>query len=103
VRPFVKAGYGFLQVGETPIGFACVAIFPPPLACTLADGQTLASFEIGGGLEVNTPANTFIRGDVSQRFVKYPGPTFRDGLREIVDEDFFGGALRVTIGGGVRF
>jgi hypothetical protein len=103
VRPFVKAGYGFLQVGDTPEAFACIAIFPPPLSCTLAAGPTLSVWEIGGGVEVNTPANTFIRGDVSQRFLQYPGPAFRDGLRERVEEDFWGGALRFTLGAGFRF
>jgi len=102
-RPFVKAAGGFLQVGKTPIAFACVAIFPPPLACLLAGGQTLPAYEIGGGIEVRTPARTFVRADIAQRFLKYPGPTFRFGLREREDDDFFGGALRFTVGGGVRF
>src|ERR1043165_8303270 len=35
-RPFVKASAGLLDVGATPIAFACVAIFPPPLSCVLA-------------------------------------------------------------------
>jgi hypothetical protein len=103
VRPFVKAGAGFLNVAGAPEAIICVAIFPPPLNCALAGGATLATIEIGGGVEVNTPANTFLRADVTQRFLNYPGPTFRDGLRELVDEDFFAGAIRFTIGGGIRF
>ena len=102
-RPFVKASAGLLDVGATPIAFACVAIFPPPLSCVLAGGQTLTAYEIGGGVEVYTPGRTFIRADVGQRFLKYPGPTFRNGLSDRVDDDFFGGALRLTIGGGFRF
>src|SRR5262245_46549996 len=31
VRPFAKAAAGFLDVDNTPIAFACIAIFPPPL------------------------------------------------------------------------
>lgn len=103
VRPFAKASIGFLDIGQTPIAFACIAIFPPPLACTLAGGQTLTAYEVGGGVQVYTPARTFIRADITQRFLNYPGPTFRNGLRERVDENFFGGALRFTIGAGVRF
>ena len=103
VRPFVKASAGLLDVGETPIAFACIAIFPPPLSCVLAGGQTLTAYEIGGGVQIYTPARTFIRADVTQRFLNYPGPTFRNGLSDRVEEDFFGGALRLTIGAGIRF
>jgi hypothetical protein len=103
VRPFAKAGAGFLQVGDTPISFACIAIFPPPLACTLAGGETLAVYEIGGGVEVNASAKTFVRVDVADRMLKYPGPTFRGDFREVEPDGFFGHALRFTIGGGVRF
>lgn len=103
IRPFVKAAAGFLDVGATPIAFACIAIFPPPLACVLAGGQTLAAYEIGGGVQIDTPARTFIRADITQRVLNYPGPTFRNGLEERIDDDFFGGALRFTIGGGIRF
>jgi hypothetical protein len=103
VRPFVKASAGFLDIGATPRAFVCVAIYPPPLACVLAGGRTLAAYEIGGGVQIYTPARTFIRADVTERFLNYPGPTFRNGLRELVDDDFFAGALRFTIGAGIRF
>jgi len=103
VRPFVKAGGGFLSVGDTPTTFACIAIFPPPLACALAGGETLAAYEIGGGVTINTPSKTFLRADVSDRILKYPGPTFRGGLREVEPDGFLGHALRFTVGGGFRF
>jgi hypothetical protein len=104
VRPFVKAAAGFLRVETNATAFACVAIFPPPLACILAAGATLPAYEIGGGVEMNTTDRTFIRVDLADRILSYPGPTFRGpGLRERVDEGFFGGAMRLTIGGGVRF
>ena len=102
VRPFAKAAAGFLQVGETPIGFACIAIFPPPLACTLAGGATLPAYELGGGIEINSSSNTFVRIDVADRMLKYPGPVLRsDFTRQ--EEGFRGHALRVTLGGGLRF
>jgi hypothetical protein len=103
VRPFAKAAAGFLKVGETPIGFACVAIFPPPLACVLAGGQTLPAYEIGGGIEVSATPRTFVRADIGDRILKYPGPTFRNGLRDPVEDDFLGHAIRFTVGGGIRF
>lgn len=103
VRPFAKAGAGFLQVGETPMAFACVAIFPPPLACTLAGGATMPIYEIGGGVEINASSRTFVRVDIADRILKYPGPTFRGGLSEVELDGFFGHAVRFTLGGGVRF
>src|SRR5262245_52419535 len=52
IRPFAKFRPGFVNMSEAPEPFACIAIFPPPLACSLAAGQTLAAFDLGGGLEV---------------------------------------------------
>lgn len=102
VRPFAKAAAGFLKVGATPGAFACIAIFPPPLNCALAGGDTLPAYEIGGGVEVDATPRTFIRVDLADRILKYPGPTF-DAEFNVRDEGFFGHALRFTFGGGVRF
>jgi hypothetical protein len=102
VRPFGKVSAGFLQVGDTPIAFACIAIYPPPLSCALAGGDTLAAYEIGGGVEVNTSSMTFIRADISDRILSYPGPVLRSDFTRS-DEGFLGHAIRFTVGGGLRF
>ena len=102
VRPFVRAGAGFLKATEAPEPFACIAIFPPPLSCLMAAGETMPSFEIGGGLEISTSSSTFIRLDAGDRILKYPGPTF--GPADKISEDgFFGHAFKFTFGGGWRF
>lgn len=103
VRPFVKAAAGFLALRESPAGFVCITIFPPPLACVLAGGPTLPAYEIGGGIDVLATPRTFFRADLGDRILKYPGPTFRHGLRDRVEDDFLGHAIRFTIGGGIRF
>ena len=104
IRPFAKAAAGFLKVSPTSGGFACIAIFPPPLACLLAGGQTMPAYEIGGGVEIDAASRAFIRADVSDRILRYPGPVFRGfGLDERVDDNFFGGALKFSIGAGIRF
>ena len=102
VRPFAKAAAGFLKVGATPGAFACIAIFPPPLNCALAGGDTLPAYEIGGGVEIDVTARAFVRFDVTDRILKYPGPTF-DSNFNVKDEGFLGGALRLSIGAGLRF
>ena len=84
VRPFVKAAAGFVSVGETPAVFACLAIFPPPLACALAGGDTLTAYEIGGGIEIDATTSSFIRVDVADRILSYPGPTLDCGFRSLV-------------------
>ena len=104
LRPFVKAGAGFLDIGETPKVYICVTIFPPPLACLLAEGDTLPAYEIGGGVEIDATSNTFLRADFSDRILKYPGPSLRQSASDQVgDGGFFAGAFRFTIGGGFRF
>ena len=101
-RPFVKAAGGFLNITPTDRPFPCIAIYPPPLSCQMASGDTLPAFELGGGVELDATARTFIRADVTARLLKYPGPTLdRDFERH--DDAFFAGALRFTIGGGFRF
>jgi hypothetical protein len=102
IRPFAKASTGFLSVGATPRAFPCIAIFPPPLNCTLAGGDTLLAFEIGGGVELDATSNTFLRVDIADRVLKYPGPTF-DSNFEVRDDGFLGHALRFTLGAGIRF
>jgi hypothetical protein len=102
IRPFVKAAAGFLNSSEAPEPFACILIYPPPLNCVMAAGRTLTAFEIGGGVEFDATDRAFVRADVSDRMLKYPGPTFRSN-REVEDEDFFGHALRFTVGVGFRF
>jgi hypothetical protein len=104
VRPFAKAAAGVLKVAETQTQIACIAIYPPPLSCLMFGGRTMTAYEIGGGVAIDATSKAFIRADVTERFLKYPGPSFRGpGLRETVDEDFFAGALRFSVGAGVRF
>ena len=102
IRPSARAAAGLLKVGATPGAFACIAIFPPPLNCALAGGDTLNAYELGGGVEIDATSRTFLRVDVSDRILKYPGPTF-DSDFNVQNEGFFGHALRFTVGAGFRF
>ncbi|MEY4093280.1 MAG: hypothetical protein RLZZ53_479 [Acidobacteriota bacterium] len=102
IRPFAKVAAGFLKVGATPGAFACIAIFPPPLNCSLASGDTLQAYEVGGGIEFDASRRFFIRADIADRILKYPGPTFDDNFK-IQEDGFFGHAVRFTLGAGIRF
>jgi hypothetical protein len=99
VRPFIKARWGALRVAEASAPIACILIFPPPLSCQLAAGDTLAAMDYGGGVELGR-RRAFLRVDVSDRAVRYPGPSFAGTVR---NEPFWGHDLRVGLGVGLRF
>ena len=100
-RPFGKFGIGYLDYHEAPGPLVCLAIYPPPLSCTLGAGHTLVALMFGGGLEATITPRTFIRFDAGDRPVKYPGPSSNDGVTH--DGSFWGQSFRFTAGAGVRF
>jgi hypothetical protein len=102
VRPFARLRSGFVTLREAPEPFPCIAIFPPPLACALAAGQTLAAFDLGGGLEVVVTPRGFVRVDVGDRMIRYRGPVF-DRRQQVRDDTFYGHDIRVAVGAGFRF
>jgi hypothetical protein len=101
-RPFARVRPGFVAVQESPAPFACILIFPPPLTCTLASGRTLAAVDLGGGIDITTTSRTFVRVDLGDRLVRYPGPAF-DSDRMIREDPFFVHEFRFAAGAGVRF
>ena len=102
VRFFARFRPGIVSVAESPEPFACILIFPPPLACTLASGRTLLAIDLGGGVQISTSPRTFVRMDVGDRMLRYPGPAF-DADRVVRDDPFFVHEFRFAAGGGVRF
>jgi hypothetical protein len=102
LRPFAKIRAGFLRYSPPTEGFACIAIFPPPLNCLMAAGGTRAIVDVGGGLDIFTGARTFVRVDAGDRMVRYPGPSLVEGLA-LRDGGFVGHDLRFSFGVGRRF
>lgn len=102
LRPFARLRPGLVSVAESPEPFACILIYPPPLVCTLASGRTLLAVDVGGGVDISTSPRTFVRVDVGDRMLLYPGPVF-DADRVIRDRSFFVHEFRFAAGGGVRF
>jgi hypothetical protein len=100
---FGKARPGFVQFGEATEPVICILIFPPPLGCILAGGETVFALDLGGGVEFFPSERSLLRFDVSDLMLQYPGPSFnRD--REAFDEDgFWGHNLRFSIAAGYRF
>jgi hypothetical protein len=102
VRPFGRVRPGFLRVQAAPEPIACIAIFPPPLACELAAGRTLTALDLGGGVDLSVGERAFVRIDAGDRLVKYPGPVF-DSDRTVHDDAFFSHDFRIAASGGLRF
>jgi hypothetical protein len=101
-RPFARARAGVLRVDSAPQPIACIQIFPPPLQCALAGGDSLVAIDLGGGFEVFTSAKTFVRFDLGDRMLRYSGPAL-DRNGGVHDGAFIDHDLRATIGGGWRF
>jgi hypothetical protein len=102
LRPFAKAGAGFLRYSGSDGPVVCIAIFPPPLSCQLAAGRTLPAYELGAGVAIFPGSLTFARVEVSRRFVRYPGPSFTSA-GGVQQDDFYGRDLRVGFSAGLRF
>lgn len=102
VRPFARVRPGFVIVRESPEPFPCILIFPPPLACSLASGRTLVALDAGAGIDITTTARTFVRVDLGDRMLRYPGPVF-DADRDIQQQAFVSHEFRFTTGVGLRF
>lgn len=103
VRPFARLRSGFVDIHESPEPFACIRIYPPPLACTLASGRTLFALDVGGGADITVTSRTFVRVDLGDRLVRYPGPAFLSDPRRIRERSFFGHDFRLATGAGLRF
>lgn len=101
VRPFLRFRPGFVTLAEAPAPFACILIFPPPLACQLAGGDTLAAMDFGGGVQFGGRGLS-LRVDIGDRMVKYPGPVF-DSQLQVREESFWGHDSRVAVGLGIGF
>jgi hypothetical protein len=101
-RPFARLRPGFVSFRESSEPFACILIFPPPLACTLAAGRTLFALDIGGGIEVQATPKTFLRVDAGDLMMKYPGPVL-DNINMSRQGSFFGNNFRFAAGAGWRF
>jgi len=102
VRPFARLRSGFVSVRDAPEPFPCILIFPPPLACRLASGDTLLAVDAGGGVEVAATSRTLVRVDAGDRILRYPGPVF-DGNRDVRERAFFSHDFRLAASAGLRF
>jgi hypothetical protein len=102
LRPFFRLRPGFVTFHEAPGPIACILIFPPPLQCALAAGDTVLAVDIGAGVEYFPTARTLLRVDLGDRALRFSRPSINSS--GAIDEGFsFSHGLRFAAGGGVRF
>jgi hypothetical protein len=106
-RPRPLGGYvalrgGFVRFSDAPGPLACIAIFPPPLSCVVAAGESPLAFQAGAGLEGKVGGRALVRIEVGDRLVRMPGPSL-DARREARLEDFWSHELRLSVGAAFLF
>jgi hypothetical protein len=91
---------GFVHFGASPEPVFCILIFPQPLSCRLAGGQSEFAVAIGGGVAI--PVSNRLRGrlDVSDTLLRFNEAAIRDG-RAV--SEFTSHHLQVNVGLGFRF
>jgi hypothetical protein len=71
---FVKARPGFVHFSEGDLqqrpDTACIAIFPPPIACFEAKGRTDFALDVGGVFEYYPSRRTIIRFDAGDTIIR---------------------------------
>ncbi|HYU77599.1 MAG TPA: hypothetical protein VEK56_01360 [Vicinamibacterales bacterium] len=101
-RAYARVRPGFVTFHEAPGPIVCILIYPPPLQCVLAAGQTLFALDLGGGVEIFPTRRTYVRVDAGDRLLRYTGPVLSSDRRARAGS-FFGHDFRFAAGGGVRF
>lgn len=93
---------GFVRFSEAPAPVACIAIYPPPLVCSLAGGETLFAVQLGGGVELVPSERSLVRLEAGSLLVRYPGPGIaRDS--GVFDDALWSHNLRLGVSVGLRF
>ena len=98
MRVMARLRPGFLTFTARPT--VCILIFPPPLSCQLGQ-RTVFALDVGGSVELPAGTRTFVRIDLGDRLLRYPGPSFRNG--GTTAGAFFSHDFRLSGGAGVRF
>ena len=92
---------GFVKFSEPQEPTICIAIFPPPLSCTLATGKSVFALDLAGGLQLQNERGV-LRFEVGDRLVKYPGPIL-DADSEPRFDGFWSHNLAASVAVGLRF
>ncbi|MGH9939523.1 MAG: outer membrane beta-barrel protein [Blastocatellia bacterium] len=92
---FGKVRPGYVRFGQAPVPITCIAVFPQPFACWLADGRTAFALDLGGVAEFYPSRRTVVRFDLGDTIVNFRGDF---GGRSLTTHN-----LQFNAGVGLRF
>ena len=93
---------GAVRFSEAPEPFPCILIFPPPLNCAIAGGDTLPAVQLTGGFEAFPSDRLFVRVETGDQLLRYHGPAFTAD-REVIDGGLWSHNFKATASVGWRF
>jgi hypothetical protein len=93
---------GAVRFAEAPQSFPCILIYPPPLVCAIAAGDTLPTVQLTGGVEVFPGERVVVRVEAGDQLLRYSGPAFTAD-REVFDESRWSHNFKATASIGLRF
>jgi hypothetical protein len=93
---------GAVRFAEAPEPFPCILIFPPPLVCAIAAGETLPTVQLTGGLEIFPSDRLVVRVEAGDQLLRYSGPAFTAD-REVFDDSRWSHNFKATASIGLRF
>ena len=93
---------GFVSFAKAPGPVFCITIFPNPLSCVIAEGETAFAMNPGAGGEIPLGERVLVRLEAGDLLINYPGPAFtRD--EAVFDESFWRHNFRAAVSVGWRF
>ncbi|HEY8148322.1 MAG TPA: GMC family oxidoreductase, partial [Vicinamibacteria bacterium] len=99
---FLALRAGAVRFSEAPEPFPCILIYPPPLVCALAGGDTIPTVQLTGGFEAYPRDRLVVRVEAGDQLLRYSGPAFTAD-REIIDKGLWSHNFKATAAVGLRF
>ena len=99
---FLALRGGAVRFSEAPEPFACIAIFPPPLVCTLAGGDTVPTMQLTGGFEMFPGDRVAVRVEAGDQLLHFSGPAFTAD-RQVIEKGFWSHNFKASASVGLRF
>jgi hypothetical protein len=99
---YVALRGGVVRFAEAPEPFPCILIYPPPLVCAIAAGDTVPSFQFGAGFEAFPGDTLVLRFELGDQLLRYEGPAFTLD-RDVFQDHLWSHNFKAAVSVGLRF
>ena len=99
---FLGLRAGAVRFSEAPAPFPCILIYPPPLVCAIAAGDTVPTVQLTGGFELYPSERLVVRVEAGDQLLRYSGPAFTAD-RDVIDSSLWSHNFKATTSVGWRF